>query len=137
MLHRNLAIFLLLSFYWLGLDAPTKAQEPKKEAKKDAALSLTDIHLEVEALGTLYALKATPEQMKEIQELAKQTSQPTRGRKDPMVSDSYKQVLEDLHAALVLATDDDQIDNLYDQYEQLNKSDKPKFDDYEISEAAR
>jgi hypothetical protein len=55
-----------------------------------------------------------------------------------MVSDNYKQVLEDLHAALVLATDEDQIDNLYDQYDQLNQSDKPKFDDdFEISEAAR
>jgi len=137
MFQRISAIAMSLLVCWLSLAANLNAQEPKKDDKKEAGQSLTDIHMEVEALNTLYALKATPEQMKEIQKLAKQTSQPSRAHKDPMVSDSYKQVLVDLHAALVLATDDDQIDNLYDQYEQMNKSDKPKFDDYELSEAAR
>ena len=137
MFHRALAIIVSLTISVLGLASVAGAQDPKKDDKKELPLSLSDIHLEVEALGTLYSLKATPGQMKELQKLAKQTAQPSRKYKDPMVSDSYKQVLEDLHAALLLATDEDQIDNLYDQYDQLNQSDKPKFDDeYEISEAA-
>src|SRR5579864_847355 len=138
MFHRTLATVLSLTIATLGPATLAWGQDPKKEDKKEPALSLSEMHLEVEALGTLYTLKATPEQIKEIQKLAKQTVQSGRVYKDPMVSDEYKQVLEDLHAALVLATDDDQIDNLYDQYDQLNQSDKPKFDDeYEISEAAR
>jgi hypothetical protein len=135
--HRALAIILSLTLTMFAPVALAWADD-KKDEKKEPSLSLSDMHLEVEALGTLYTLKATPEQMKEIQKLAKETMQSGRVYKDPMVNDNYKQVLEDLHAALALATDDDQIDNLYDQYDQLNQSDKPKFDDeYEISEAAR
>ncbi|HEV3143146.1 MAG TPA: hypothetical protein VGZ47_04600 [Gemmataceae bacterium] len=139
MFRRAWVIVVSLPIPWLCLAGALPAQDTKKDEKKESMpLSLTAMRLEVEALNSFYTLKATPEQMKEIQKLAKQTSQPGRNYKDPMVSDNYKQVLEDLHAALVLATDEDQIDNLYDQYDQLNQSDKPKFDDdFEISEAAR
>jgi hypothetical protein len=137
MFHRALAIIVSLLISWLGLIALASAQEPKKDNDKDAPLSLTNMHLEVEVLDTLHSLKATPEQLMELQKLAKQTAQPSRKYKDPMVSDNYKKVLEDLHAALVLATDDDQIDNLFEQYDQLIQSERPKFDDdFEMSDAA-
>jgi hypothetical protein len=137
MFHRALAIIVSLLISWHGLIALASAQEPKKEDNKNAPLSLSNMHLEVEALDTLHSLKATPEQMMEIQKLAKQTAQPSRKYKDPMVTDNYKQVLEDLHAALLLADDDDKIDSLFEQYDQLIQSEKPKFDDdYEVSEAA-
>ena len=137
MFHRALAIIVSLTISVLGLASVAGAQDPKKDDKTESPLSLSNMHLEVEALDTLHSLKATPEQMMEIQKLAKQTAQPRRKYKDPMVTDNYKQVLEDLHAALVLADDDDKIDSLSEQYDQLILSEKPKFDnEYEISEAA-
>src|SRR6516162_8333233 len=100
MFHRAFAIIVSLTISVLGLASMAGAQDPKKDDKKESPLSLSNMHLEVEALDTLHSLKATPEQMMEIQKLAKQTAQPRRKYKDPMVTDNYKQVLEDLHAAL-------------------------------------
>ena len=98
---------------------------------------LHEVSQEVQALRTLRQLKFTPEQMKALEKLARETAQPARTHAKPKASAEYAQTLADLREAL--ASDDaDRADDLDEKLDQLTESEKPEVDDgVELTAAAR
>lgn len=130
-------VLLVSMFLAPGLPGaePAKGKAKPKAAPKEA--SVTDLKLEVEALQTLFQLKATPEQLQLLKGLAKDTADTPRDRK-ARLSDELKQDLIDLHTALVDASDEEDIDKLNEQFDQRYETEKPDLDeDWEITPAAR
>lgn len=116
---------------------PAKAKAKAKPKASPKETSVTDLKLEVEALQTLFQLKATPEQIQLLKGLAKDTADAPRDRKASL-SDELKQDLINLHTALVDASDEDDIDALNEQFDQRYDTEKPTLDeDWDITEAAR
>jgi hypothetical protein len=96
-----------------------------------------DVALEVQALRTVYLLRATPEQMKQLQKMAKDLAAPDRDRQRPRVSGDYRRVLADLRDALV-ADDDDRVERLEDRLADLTDAEDPQLDDeVKVTAAAR
>jgi hypothetical protein len=94
--------------------------------------------MEVQALRTLYNLRLTTEQMKELAKYAKDTAEPARKRNQGKASDEYRKVLTELRDALAAASDDDKIGDLEDAFTELEEKEKPDMDDsVEATAAAR
>jgi hypothetical protein len=126
------AVLLVLGLAFLG-PAPRVVADPPKTDK----LSLGDLSLEVEALRTLFYIKATPEQMKMLQKLSGETAQKPRERKGK-ASAEYQQALQELHDALINPMEGDALDKLDDKVDELQDSEDPDLDDdVEITAAAR
>ena len=104
--------------------------------KKDAGVSASDLSLEITALRTLFNLRATPEQMKAIGKLAKETAQKPKKRKDDASAD-YRKLLAELRDALA-EDDDDRVESLDDQIDERFADNAPDLDDQiELTAAAR
>jgi hypothetical protein len=128
---RNVTAALLLG---AGvLTAGLKADQPGKPA----APSAHDLYLETQALRTLYHFKLTPEQMQDLRKVTRETAGPARARDKVQVSDEYREVLTDLHDALVDANDDERIDQLEERLDELDAREEPGLDDVEVTAAAR
>jgi hypothetical protein len=127
------AVLLVLSLAFLGPAPRLVTADPPKTDK----LSVSDLSLEVEALRTLYYIKATPEQMKMLQKLSGETVQKARERKGK-ASKEYQQALQELQDALVTAVEGDATDKLDEKLDKLQESENPDLDDdVEITAAAR
>jgi hypothetical protein len=99
---------------------------------------LSNLSMEVNALQTLRVLKLTPEQMHFLRELAPETAQKERTQKTVTASREYRNVLAELHAALIADIDDDRIDELTDKLMELRDAEDPELNDaVETTDAAR
>jgi hypothetical protein len=97
-----------------------------------------EVSLEVQALRGLYQFHLTPEQMRWLRELAKETSQPERDRGKAKASADFRRTLVSLRSAFVADEDDERIGGLEDQLDQLAESEDPQIDDaVEVTAAAR
>jgi hypothetical protein len=133
-LLRTSAAGLLLAAVALSSARPAAAGGPKKDEK----LSVSELSLEVSALYTLYSFKMSDLQLEELKKLAKETAQKPRERKAGPVSDQYRDLLVELRAALIANDDPDQIDNLGEQLDELEKAEAPELDDgVELTVTAR
>lgn len=114
---------------------------PAKPIERPRAEPETPVHalsLEVQALRTLYLLRATPEQIKAMRKFAKETAMAEREREKPHVSDDYRRVLANLRDALVADEDDDKIEGLEERLTELTEAEVPELDDgYRVTPAAR
>lgn len=100
-------------------------------------VSVADLSMEVSALRLLHALKVTPEQMKAIRKLTRETAQPRKER-NPTASKEYKEALQALRDALVDPDASDNIDDLEEKVDELQQAESPKLDDdIEVTAAAR
>ncbi|MFL5241162.1 MAG: hypothetical protein ACJ8FY_03560 [Gemmataceae bacterium] len=128
-----------LGVYWTYVDRSGDAKNEsrdKEENAKATSLSLGELALEVQALRMVRTLNFSPDQIKELQELASETAMPARLRKGKS-SAELRKVLINLRDALAF-DDEDAIDSQSDQLDQLSESEKPELDDaVEATEAAR
>ena len=113
----------------LGLVVGAAYGDEKKDDRKDAELGLAELSMEVQALRTLYNLRLTNEQMKELAKYAKDAAEPARKRNQGKASDEYRKVLTELRDALAAASDDDKIGDLEDAFTELEEKEKPDMDD--------
>jgi len=135
--------------------APSRAradEENKKRPKFDVSPppdDVNDLSLEVAALRTMYLLKASPDQARDlpdrnqfngiifIAKFPKPTAEPPRDRKEAKVSKNYHKVLTDLRAAFIV-NHEARIRELSDQLGELTKAEEPELDDaIEVTEPAR
>ena len=116
--------------FWLGLLNYVGAgrREVEKPADPEQS-SASELKLEVQALQALYRFQMTPAQMRFIATLARRTAPAQQPRKPGEVSDAYRQLLLDLHAALLDVNDEENIDNLEDKLDRLTEDEKPTLDD--------
>jgi hypothetical protein len=122
----------------LSLTGGAAFGDEKKDVPKDAELGLAELSMEVQALRTLYNLRLTTEQMKELAKYAKDTAEAPRKRNQGKASDEYRKTLTELRDALAAASDDDKIADLEDAYTELEEKEKPDMDDsVEATKAAR
>jgi hypothetical protein len=136
--------------------AQTKADN-KPPAKIDVSpppADVNDLSMEVNALRTMYLLKASPDQAPELpdrnqfngvmmaaqslgQANPKPTAQPPRQRKQAKVSKNYLKVMTELRAAFIV-NQERRINELSAQLEELIKDEQPELDDaVEITDQAR
>jgi hypothetical protein len=114
----------------------TPARPPDK-ARPELESPAHELSLEVQALRTLYQLQLTPEQLKLLQKLARETAQPPRDRAKEKASKEYRRLLVSLRNALA-DEDGDRVDSLEEQLDELVDSEKPEVDDaVEVTPAAR
>jgi hypothetical protein len=107
------------------------------ETKKPDKTAPADLALEVNALRTLYSLKATPEQAQALLKIAKETVGPNKKREPTKVSAQYRNLLAEVRDALA-DDDEERVESLEDQLEQLTITESPDLDDdVEITDAAR
>src|SRR5262249_21582281 len=106
---------------------------------KATKASLTELSLEVAAFQTLYLFQFTPEQMKSLRTLARETADPDGNtRHAAKATDAYRKTLENLRDALVRADDGDRIADLQEELEKLRTSEDPALDDtVELTDEAR
>src|SRR5262249_55054211 len=129
--------FLLAVLLVLGLACLWPAPRGAADPPKTDALSVSDLSLEVEALRTLFYIKATPELMKMLQKLSGETAQKARQRKGK-ASAEYQKALQELHDALINPVEGDALDKLDDKVDELQDREDPDLDDdVEITAAAR
>jgi hypothetical protein len=83
----------------------------------------------ISALETLYELRATPEQMMALQKIADDTAQPAREVQPVRIKQDLKHVMQELHDALVSASNSDRIESLQDKYYGMLETQKVEFDD--------
>jgi hypothetical protein len=95
------------------------------------------LSMEVAVLRTLYLLKAAPHHLERIKTQYKDAAMKPRKRETADVTPEYKKTLIDLRAVLI-AGDEDKINELSDQLEELAKDDDPDIDDaVDISDESR
>jgi len=113
--------------------APCRAEEPSKEGVPTPS----ELALEINALRTLYYLRASPRQMEAMLKLAKSTAGPAKKRKKSKLSADYRHLMEQLREALV-EDDEERVDSLEDQLEGKTITESPEIDDgLAITDAAR
>jgi hypothetical protein len=118
----------------LGLSSWSR-QDQLRETDQPA---LRDLNQEVSALLTMHYLKLTPTQLQALRPIAKMTAAKPRAQGETKASEDFRKVLGELHEALVDGTDDERIDDLFEQLEELHNAEKPELDDdVEITEKAR
>jgi hypothetical protein len=83
----------------------------------------------ISALETLYELQATREELATLKKMAVDTAQPAGEDKAVKIKKDLKQVMSELHDALVAASNRDKIEALEDKYFGLLESEKVEFDD--------
>jgi hypothetical protein len=133
MSYRLRAVLVILGLALLSSTPHVVAADPPKTDQ----LSVSDLSMEVEALRTLFYIKATPEQMKMLQKLSGETAQKARERKGK-ASAEYQKALQELHDALVNPMEGDALDRLDEKVDDLQESEDPDLeDDVEITAAAR
>jgi hypothetical protein len=123
-----------------ALAAVCLAAGPGDETKPQAAkTTLNDLSLEVAALQTLYQFKLTPEQLKAVRHLAKETVDADGNvRHAAKGSEALRKALQSLRDALARADDPDKIAELQDAVEDLRGKEDPELDEgVEITDAAR
>lgn len=101
--------------------------------------SVRNLLLEIEALQLFRQLNLSREQLAQLRELAKETSQPNPARgAATKIDDRFRKTVVELHAALVADGDDEKIDELSTRLIELRNAEKEDLgDDYEMTEAAR
>jgi hypothetical protein len=113
---------------------PSSGGDEPKESDKIAPAELA---LEVNALRTLYYLKATPEQAQALLKIAKDTAAPNKKREAAKVSAEYKNLLAEVRDALA-DDDEERVESLEDQLEELTLTESPELDDdVDLTDAAR
>jgi hypothetical protein len=126
---RRPCIFLIL----ICIVTLSRAEEPSKGGRPTPS----ELALEINALRTLYYLKATPEQMDAVLKLARETSGSVKKRKKSRLSADYRQLMEQLHEALA-EDDEERVESLEDQLEEKTIAESPEIDDsLAITDAAR
>jgi hypothetical protein len=127
---RGYGLALLLLF---GMTSPGRTDEGKADK-----LSVDDLNREVNALQTLYYLHVTPAQLEKLKAIAPETAAKPAGQAKVKASDGLRQKLLDLRAALVEATDEDEIDQLSEELQDQVTAEKAQLDtDFEVTDAAR
>ncbi len=100
--------------------------------------SLNEMEMEVDALYVLYQFQFTPEQLRNLQKLARETADDLGVRQAAKASDDYRKTLAALRDALVKADDGDKIAELQEKLDELTAKEKPELDvATEITDAAR
>ncbi len=108
-------------------------QQGQKKDKEDPNL----LSMEIQALETLYTLKATVPQMKWIAQAAKRTKANLEALDPAKVGADYVNVLKSLRVALI-ANNDEEIDKLHEQLEKIAEKTPPDLDDaFDLTDAAR
>jgi hypothetical protein len=137
--RHGLGFLAGLGFLLGGLTTSTSAPTREKDDLKDIPLKedVNKLNLEVNALQTLYHLKATPAQLKELARLVAKAAPKPADRRPAKVSDKYRKTLGDLRQALI-DVDDDKVAELYASLTELQDTETPEVDDsLPISDAAR
>jgi hypothetical protein len=133
--------------------AGTAAADPKASSKVQVSPPPTDVNdlsMEVNALRTLYLLKAGPDQQGERSEIGgydagqyppslmcKECAQSPRKREPADASKNYVKVLTELRAAFI-AGQEDRINELSEELDELARTEEPDIDDtIEVTESAR
>lgn len=99
---------------------------------------VNDLSMEVAALKTLHYLQPTRTQLEALRKLSKDTVDKQAGKETSKASEKYRQTLTDLRAALAAANDDERIDELIEQLEDLQETEKLDLDDMvEVTDEAR
>jgi hypothetical protein len=128
---------ILLAGLVLAVFAPSAPRPAADDAKKKDETAPVDLALEINALRTLYYLKATPEQAQAIQKLIKETAGPDKKRAPGKVSKEYHQLLVEVRDALA-EDDEERVEALEDQLEELTITEAPELDEaVELTDAAR
>jgi len=119
---------------WLGLLSAGAADPGRQRGPQ----SLNDLGLEVGALQTLHALRATRAQMEGLQKVARETADRPPARTAGKASAKFRKTLAELRDALAANRDEDRINRLNDKLDQLRSAEKPELDDnMEITDEAR
>jgi hypothetical protein len=134
-------------------DEENKASEEKKKRPKFEVSpppdDVNDLSLEVAALRSMYLLKASPDQARDLPDRnqfngivlcaksPKPTAEPSRDRNEPKVSKNHHKVLTDLRAAFIV-NHEARIRELSDQLGEITNDEQPELDDaIEVTEQAR
>jgi hypothetical protein len=132
MMRVSLLSALLLITILFTPERPRDAK-PRSDPKEP----ILDLCLEVQAARTLYLLRAKPDQLRKLQEIARAVETPDRERAKSRASDEYRSVLGNLRVALA-ADDQDEVEDLEDRLNGLTESEEPELDDVvPITDAAR
>ena len=117
----------------VSMCASAKAAEGEKKGKP-----IQELVLEIKALETLYALTPTVSQLETLKKLAKDTGSKVPENEKLKLSGKLRKTLDELHAALVDATDNERIDQLSEQMEKLRDEEKVAWpEEYELTEEAQ
>lgn len=126
---RRLFVIIVLIFGFTS----ARAEEPSKGSTPTPS----ELALEINALRTLYCLRATTEQRDAVLKLAKETAGPARKRKKSKLSADYRQLMEQLREALA-EDDEERVESLEDELEEKTISESPEIDDsLAITDSAR
>src|SRR5438445_1078979 len=128
MTQRSTSVVAILFLGLLGCQGP--------QASKS---SLNDVSLEVAALHAVYQFQLTPEQMRAVHKMARETAGEANGsRETPKASEAFRKAVTSLRDALVKADDDELIGKLVDEMESLREKEDPQLDDaIEVTDEAR
>jgi hypothetical protein len=112
---------------------PARAEGPSKGGKATPS----ELAMEINALRTLYYLKATPEQAQALLKMSKSTTAPAKRRQKSKLSADYRRLMEEVRDALA-DDEEERVEMLEDQLEEKTIREAPEIDDsVEITDAAR
>ncbi len=136
MSRRIVALGLLLACLAGSAATPQLVAD---EPKSTEAMALSDLSMEVSALGALYRFEFTPVQLEALRRIAAETAQKGGGREEGKGSAALRQGLSDLRSALLTEKpDEERVSDLEEKLVDLHNADDTDLDDtVEITEAAR
>ncbi|HLN27633.1 MAG TPA: hypothetical protein VK395_07795 [Gemmataceae bacterium] len=129
------ALFLMPAFLLIGPALPAAAEDDSAGKKPP---TLNELSMEVSALQTIYIFDFTPNQLKMLRKLAKDTAGDTGARQKSRASSDFHKILSKLRDALATAKNEELIDELQEKLEGLRDKENPDLDDgLEITDEAR
>jgi hypothetical protein len=132
------AVLLILLPILAAVAAP-----PKRAARREAETAVvegtnaTALCQRINALESLFEMKATREQMQALEKLSAETAPSPQKPEPRQIEPRLRRTMQELHDALVAAKDEDRIESLQDKYDDMVEAQKIDFgDDVEITKAA-